>query len=247
MVRFRITYGPPSELLHTIESEMRRGVLLIGVEPPSGLEFRAPVSVEIATAAGAVTFTTEVVSLLPTVGVAVSVSPEKIDEMRMLAQNTPEGDNEPALHEVVQDGEPAKPSGQTPQTAPTPFAKMTFGEKVQVALHGTKEDRAAILRDQNKQLHPFVLKSPHVSPEEVAGWAANPQASADFLKQIAERKEWLQRPAIALAIARNPKTPADLGVRALDYVSIEFLKQFSKGVGALPHIVQAARKKILPK
>jgi hypothetical protein len=127
------------------------------------------------------------------------------------------------------------------------LAKMTFAEKVQLALHGSRDDRAALVRDQNKQLHPFVLKSPNVTPEEIAGWAGNPQMSADFLKQIAERKEWIARPAIAVALARNPKAPAELAVRAVDYVPNETLRQMAKGVGALPHVVQAARKKVLAK
>ena len=47
------------------------------------------------------------------------------------------------------------------------------------------------------------------------------------------------------ALARNPKTPPDLAVRALDHVPIEALRQMAKGVGVLPHVSQAARKKVL--
>ena len=67
--------------------------------------------------------------------------------------------------------------------------------------------------------------------------------SADFLKQIADRKEWISRQPIALALARNPKTPTDVAVRALDYVGLEGVRQIAKNQTAPLPVVQAARKK----
>ncbi len=46
---------------------------------------------------------------------------------------------------------------------------------------------------------------------------------------------------------RNPKTPPEIALRALDYVPAEALRQMAKGVGVAPHVVQAARKKVLAK
>jgi hypothetical protein len=90
-----------------------------------------------------------------------------------------------------------------------------------------------------------VLKNPNVALDEVTAWAKNPQMSADFLRQIAERKEWLTRPAIALALVRNPRTPPELSIRALEHVPMDGLRQLAKGIGAPPHVVQAARKKVI--
>jgi hypothetical protein len=118
-------------------------------------------------------------------------------------------------------------------------------EKIQRALHGTRDERNAILRDRDRTLHPFVLKNPQLNADDVATIAKNVQVTPDLLKQIGERKEWVQLPAIAVALARNPRTPPDLAVRALDHVPVEALRQMAKGVGVLPHITQAARKKIL--
>lgn len=257
MLRFRVTFANAAELRRVLDEEMRRGVMLVKVEAPEGLELWSPVTVEIRSGGGALAFSfaSEVVSVLPTVGVAVAIPSEKLAEARGLLALTPDDAVGDAVHEIVDD---APPAGAPPAAgdagkaaaAATPaaaMARMSFGEKVQVALHGSRDDRAAILRDQNKQLHPFVLKSPNVTPEEIAAWAANPQMSADFLKQIAERKEWIARPAIAVALARNPKAPAEIAVRAVEYVPAETLRQMAKGVGALPHVVQAARRKVLPK
>lgn len=253
MLRFRVTFPSAAELRRVLDEEMRRGVLLVKVEPPEGLELWAKVTVEIASLGGALVLASEVVSALPTVGVAVAVPQDRLDDVRRLAAATPEGAQGAATHEMLIEPAPAPaftPARPAPGPAATPaaqIARMSFAEKVQLALHGSRDDRAAIVRDQNKQLHPFVLRSSSVTPEEIAAWAANPQMSADFLKQIAERKEWISRPAIAVALARNPRAPAEIAVRAVEFVPPEMLRQMAKGVGALPHVVQAARRKVLPK
>ncbi|HEX7837518.1 MAG TPA: hypothetical protein VF469_08655 [Kofleriaceae bacterium] len=121
----------------------------------------------------------------------------------------------------------------------------TRQDKIQQALHGNRDERNAILRDRDRTLHPFVLKNPRLDVDDVLAIAKNAQMTADMLSLIGERKEWLTRPAVALALARNPRTPPELAVRALDHVSTEALRQLAKGTGVLPHVTQAARKKLL--
>jgi hypothetical protein len=132
------------------------------------------------------------------------------------------------------------PSG----AAPRPEGP-TRPEKVQLALHGSRDERNAILRDRDRTLHPFVLKNPQLDADDVLAIAKNAQMTADLLGLIGERKDWIQRPAIALALARNPRTPPQLAVRVLDHVSTEALRQIAKGTGVPPHVTQAARKKLL--
>lgn len=242
MLRIRITYAHAAELRRTLDEELKRGVLLLKITPPEDLDFRDVVSVELASPGGVLAARAEVVSILPGVGVAVAFPPEKLADVRALLARTPAQPEGESVHEIVRD-EPAA-SGITADAA---TARATFATKVHTALHGTRDERAAILRDQNRQLHPFVLKSPLVTLEEVTAWAGTAQLSAEFLKLIADRKEWLSRPAIAQALAKNPKTPPEIAVKALEYVPIEILRQLAKGVGALPHVVQAARKRIVPR
>ena len=62
---------------------------------------------------------------------------------------------------------------------------------------------------------------------------------------IADRKEWSRNAQIALALARNPKTPPEVAVRVLDHVPVDALRTMAKGTGAPPHVVQAARRTVL--
>jgi hypothetical protein len=122
---------------------------------------------------------------------------------------------------------------------------FTHAQKIHMALHGTRDERNAILRDRNRGLHPFVLKNPQLNADDVVAIAKNAQVTPELLKQIGDRKEWFQRPGIALALARNPKTPPELAVRALDHLPIDALRQMAKGTGVPPHVTVAARKKLL--
>jgi len=140
----------------------------------------------------------------------------------------------------------AQPETTRARATKPPYDEMTNAEKIQVALHGNRDERNLVLRDRNRMLHAFVLKNPAINLDDVTTIAKNAQMGPDVLKQISERKEWFQRPAVATALARNPKTPADIAIRALDYVPMDVLRQMAKGVGALPHVTQAARKKVIP-
>jgi hypothetical protein len=140
--------------------------------------------------------------------------------------------------------QPATPPIAPGSSGPAKLESSSRSEKIQKALHGTRDERNAILRDRDRTLHPFVLKNPQLDADDVLAIAKNAQMTSDLLKQIGERRDWLQRPAIALALARNPRTPPELAMRALDHVPLDALRQIAKG-GVLPHVTQAARKKLL--
>ncbi len=142
---------------------------------------------------------------------------------------------------------PAAPPAAAPPAASAPARPdgLSRMEKVQKALHGTRDERNAILRDRDRTLHPFVLKNPQLDADDLVAIARNAQLAGDLLQQVGDRKEWLQRPAIALALARNPKTPPELAVRAVEHVPLEAVRQLAKGAGALPHVQAAARRRLL--
>jgi len=96
-------------------------------------------------------------------------------------------------------------------------------------------------------LHPYVLKNPQMTVDDVLAIAKNPTVGPEMYKQIAERQDWFGRPQIALALARNPKVAGEIAIRALGYVAPDALRQIAKGVGAPPHVVTAARKMVVGK
>ena len=241
-VKLRVTYARASELRADTE-QMTHGGMIVKVGDAGDLAFDAPIDLELVLPDGSVLATTgKVLQVLAGLGVAVTIEPEFAAEVRKHASGQDAPGAAPARHERVGAEPAARPAPAVPA-----IETMTTAQKIQLALHGNRDQRNAILRDTNRTLHAYVLKNPQIHVDDVLAMAKNTQLGPEVYKQIAERREWFQRPQIALALARNPKVPPDVGVRALDYVPADALRQIAKGTGAMPHVVTAARKKVLGK
>ncbi|MCW5809313.1 MAG: hypothetical protein KIT31_43570, partial [Deltaproteobacteria bacterium] len=126
-----------------------------------------------------------------------------------------------------------------------PSQAQLNAQKIQQALHGDKNQRAAILREPNKQLHHYVLRNPQIQLEEIIHIARMATASIEILTAIANRREWAEKPEVALALVRNPKTPVPLAIKMLDHVGAAELRGLAKQQSVRDAIQRAARKKIL--
>jgi hypothetical protein len=247
-VVLRITYARFGELRDDVAQQMARGGLLIKIAETGDLVRDTPVRLELVLPDGVALRTQAcVLQVLAGFGVAVSVDPVLVDAARHAAGGVDRAGAGAARHERIGPGAPPPPTPPEPseRAEPAKPEALSRAEKIQKALHGTRDDRNAILRDRDRTLHPFVLKNPQLNADDVVAIAKNAQMTPELLKLIGERKDWLQRPAIALALARNPKTPPELAVRALDHIPADALRQMAKGPGVLPHVSQAARKKLL--
>src|SRR5262245_43015768 len=126
MLRLRITFTHAAELRRAIEEEMRRGVLLMKITPPAALEFRAPLSVALTSPGGALTVASEVLSILPGVGVGVLFPAERVPDARAILAATPAEPQGDTVHEILPE--------QPPQSIPPPSVntgRATFADKVQ--------------------------------------------------------------------------------------------------------------------
>ena len=94
-------------------------------------------------------------------------------------------------------------------------------------------------------LHPYVLRNPGLGLDEVLALVKMTTVAPELLKQVSDRKEWAQRPDIAIALVRNPKVPTPTAVRLLDFVSPGDLRQLAKDNRTRPAVQQAARKKVI--
>ena len=226
---------------------MSRGGILVRVDPPPGLAQFQAIEVEIVAPRGAIVLNAQVVQLFASVGVAVTFPPNPMLEAAATNAKTASdvGGADPE-HSVVDDAStvrirPVEVGGSThPRPAGNPIA-----EQLQRALYGSRDDRAAVLREGNASMQSQVLRNPGIQLDEIAAIARNRTVSAELLKIIAEKREWSQRPEIAAALVRNPKTPVPLAIRLLDHVSREELRQIAKDGNTRAPIMTAARKKVL--
>jgi hypothetical protein len=102
--------------------------------------------------------------------------------------------------------------------------KLNVAERVQLAMKGTAEERAILIRDTAKMVSTQVLKSPKLSDQEIATFAGMRSVNEDILRSIAGHRDWTKTYSVVNALVRNPKTPAGVVVPFLPRLGTRDLK-----------------------
>jgi hypothetical protein len=118
-------------------------------------------------------------------------------------------------------------------------------DRIQLALRGDRDQRMEILRGKNRALHQYVLRNPGLTVEEIGVIARMATVAPEVLTQIADRRDWGQRPEIAMALVRNVATPIPVAIRLVDHVSVNDLRMLAKDARIREPVQRAARKKLL--
>jgi len=230
-VKLRVTYHRRVDLDEDDVGQFQKGGLLVRVPPPPELALFDQVELELVCGAESITLMTQVVQ---TTTDALAVMFDRTKTQPFVAAAV--GDDE--------DLDPEHERGDTAKRAPEAHGPQ-LAKQIQQALHGNKDERAAIIRGVNKQLHPFVLKNPQLGADEVLGFAKMATIGADLLAQIAARRDWAARPDIAIALVRNPKISVGVAVKLLEHVAVADLRQLAKDSRTRTPIQQAARKRVI--
>ncbi|MEZ4403305.1 MAG: hypothetical protein R3B06_24985 [Kofleriaceae bacterium] len=231
-MRLQARYPTAAALGADVAEQLGRGGLLVRGPVPDGLELFAPVELEVVCGGAAVVVTAQVLQLFPGIGVAVGVDAAARDAIAALARGD-EAEADPA----------PPPDGGTATRARAHAADMLA--KIQRALTGDRDARLAVLRDPNRTVHVHILRNPGLRADEVAAIARMTTVSIELLTQIASRREYGQRPEIAIALVRNPTMPIPAAIELLRYVSEGDLKQLAKDNRTRDPIQRAARKRLV--
>ena len=122
--------------------------------------------------------------------------------------------------------------------------EMSVNEKRTNALHGRKQMRMLLIRDRNKTIHPFVIKNPAITLDEIEQIAKMPSVNPDVLRTIAKSKEWTRSTTVCRNLVRNPKTPMKEALMLLPKLPMSDLRAMAKSGNVRTAIQQAARKKV---
>jgi hypothetical protein len=104
------------------------------------------------------------------------------------------------------------------------LALMGVGEKMKAAMKGTKEERAALIRDPNKLVSVSVLSSPKLSESEVEKFAKLSNVSEEILRIIGMNRGWIKNYGVVSALTKNPKTPLGVAMRFVQRLNERDLK-----------------------
>ena len=152
---------------------------------------------------------------------------------------------------------PAEPASQEPsadeqegddeRTALQKIAAMSPAQRLALAMKGTREERAILVRDPNRIVAVAVLSSPKISEAEVESIAKMANVSEEILRIIGHTRVWLKKYTIVSALARNPKTPLGVSLTLLSRLLEREVKALSTDRNVPETLRIAARKKLSEK
>jgi hypothetical protein len=184
----------------------------------------------------------------PTVG-AFLARPEVSEDLRrffaargILPAATPAADaSDPLIDRLaelpnVPDGEDDKPE------EPKVLSSLPIMDRIKLAMKGTREQRAQLIRDSNRMVAAAVLTSPKLTESEVEAFAKMANVSDEVLRLIAGHRGWMKNYGVALGLARNPKTPPAISMQLLHRLGDRDVKMLASDRNVPEALRLAARK-----
>ena len=127
----------------------------------------------------------------------------------------------------------------------TRIGRMNVSQRIKLAMKGSREERAILIRDPNRIVAVAVLSSPKLSDTEVEGIARMGSVSEDVLRMIAQTRAWVKNYPVVLALTRNAKTPVGISMNLLSRLNERDLRLVSQDRN-VPEVLRiTARKKIV--
>ena len=121
---------------------------------------------------------------------------------------------------------------------------MNVSEKIKLATKGNKEARGILMRDSNKLVSVAVIRSPRITDGEVLGLAQSKTCIDDVLRVIYNKREWLRKYAIKLALVKNPKVPQGVSMRLMTTLHEHDVKGLSKDKNVAGSVQMLAKKQL---
>ena len=122
------------------------------------------------------------------------------------------------------------------------LSSLSVLERMKLAMKGTREQRAALVRDSNKLVSAAVLSSPKVNEAEVETFTKMGNVSEDVLRTIGQNRAWTKNYNIILGLCRHPKTPPAIAMSFVQRLNERDLKAISTDRNAKDGLRLLARK-----
>lgn len=132
-----------------------------------------------------------------------------------------EDDSHDVSLEPVQalEGTTAPPDEPDRQSTVHRLGQMKISQRVKLAMRGSREERAVLIRDPNKLVALAVLSSPKVNDSEIESYARMSSVSEEVLRVIGTSRAWVKNYGVMAALTRNPKTPVAISIGLIHHLS----------------------------
>jgi hypothetical protein len=138
------------------------------------------------------------------------------------------------------DADEAKPEALIQQ-----LSKLGFSGRLKMAMKGSREARAILIRDPNKMVAATVLSSPKVTEQEVESFARMTNVGEEVLRSIGSNRAWIKNYGVVIGLTRNPKTPLGMALNFLPRLNNRDLQLVSTDRNVPDPLRMAARKKLV--
>jgi len=107
------------------------------------------------------------------------------------------------------------------------ISKLKVGDRVQLAMKGSKDERFILIRDGSKVVSSAVLQSPKISDAEIDTFAGMKNVQESVLRDIARSKKFMKNYSVIRSLVNNPRCPLDIGLTLLNHLLVNDLKTLS--------------------
>ncbi len=128
------------------------------------------------------------------------------------------------FYKVKQD---ADPKLQERLTTLQKISRLSVGERVQLAMKGSRDERFILIRDGAKVVSCAVLESPKLTENEVELFASLKNVQETVLRTIGMKRRFIKIYAVMRALSGNPRTPIDVSLPLLNHLLVSDLKNLS--------------------
>lgn len=158
------------------------------------------------------------------------------------------GDAQPADSDTSLEAVLAEDDGTEPKEEsadPKVLSLLPIKDRVKLAMKGTREQRAQLIRDPNRMVSTAVLNSPKLTEAEVEAFTKMGNVSEDTLRIIANNRSWVKNYGVVLGLTKNPKTPLAMSMQMMHRLNEKDVKALSIDRNIPEALRIAARKAIL--
>ena len=139
----------------------------------------------------------------------------------------------------------APPADEDEQTALQRIQEMNVAQRIALAMKGSREERAILIRDPNKIVGVAVLSSPKLSEAEVETIAKMSSISDELLRIISMTRGWMKNYSVVVALSKNPKTPVAISMNLLSRLNDKDLRMLSSDRNVAEILRVTARQKLV--
>jgi hypothetical protein len=123
-----------------------------------------------------------------------------------------------------------------------PLSSLSVIERMKLAIKGTREQRAQLVRDTNRLVAAAVLSSPKLTGAEVEAFTKMGNVSEDTMRTIGMNRGWLKNYGILAGVVRHPKTPPAISMQLVMRLNPRDLKGLTTDRNVQEGLRQLARK-----